>query len=72
MAMRYNGTRGVNGEARTKQIVLSDCPCVARHAFGNLSTLLQWAREDEVDASEATRNNLTCSLFQVSERVSEC
>jgi endonuclease I len=65
MALRYNGTGGLHGEANTEQIVLSECPCVDRHAFGNLSSLLEWAREDSVDAAEEARNNLACSLFQV-------
>lgn len=60
MALRYNGT-----EANTEQMKLTDCPCVDTHSFGNLSTLLEWALEDEVDASEVARNNLTCSMFQV-------
>lgn len=60
MALRYNGT-----ESNTEQMRLTDCPCVANHAFGNMSTLLEWARADEVDGAEEKRNNLTCSLFQV-------
>lgn len=65
MALRYNGTGGENGESNTEQLRLTDCPCRDTHAFGKLTTLLEWAREDEVDATELTRNNLTCSLFQV-------
>ena len=65
MSIRYNGTNGHNGEANTEQMKLTDCPCLADHSFGNLTTLLQWAHEDPVDTAELRRNNLTCFLFQV-------
>jgi endonuclease I len=63
MALRYNGS---SQEANTEQVVLSPCSCVASHKFGNLTTLLRWAERDVVDSGEAARNNLTCTLFQVS------
>ena len=63
MALRYNGR---DAEAtNTEQIVLSPCACVASQMFGNLTTLLHWSENDGVDAAESSRNNLTCSLFQV-------
>ena len=59
MALRYNGS--INTE---KNIRLGDCPCVLDYVFGNLTTLLQWSKDDEISDGEMMRNNLTCALFQ--------
>ena len=64
-ALRYNGSFGATSEENTEQLTLSDCSCVGRQSFGNLSTLLRWHKNDAVDAAELNRNNRTCFIFQV-------
>lgn len=59
MALRYSGA-----EPGTEELTLSDKPCVDCHAFGKLSTLLEWAAADPVTESEVHRNDLTCSDYQ--------
>ena len=33
---------GEDLDCKSKQILLSECPCVKSHKFGNLTTLLRW------------------------------
>ena len=68
MALRYNGTKGPNGntggDKDSTQITLSPCPCVLAHKFGNLTTLLRWAEDDPVSDAEMNRSQNVCIFFQ--------
>lgn len=64
-SLRYNGSYGASSERNTEQLTLSDCACVSRQMFGNLTTLLTWHMFDPVTAAEEARNDRTCSDFQV-------
>lgn len=61
-ALRYNGPP----EDKTENLTLSDCACVSKQNFGNLTTLLRWHQMDAVTVAEQDRNNKTCHLYQVS------
>ena len=59
VALRYNGPAQ---EADTENLTMSECPC--GYAFtspGELSTLLEWHKQDPVDDTERTRNDRVCS-----------
>ena len=71
MALRYNGsdTDGIingvdNNQQNTEQMVLSQCACKKYATAGNLTSLLSWHINDNVDNLEKKRNNESCYLFQ--------
>ena len=59
MAVRYDGE-----DSNTENLVLSKCPSADQYAMGNLTTLLQWHRDDPISAREMWRNQKVCELYQ--------